>query len=261
MANAKIEALLGNIQKVISHDFDGMSCIQFMDSVWGLCKDNCESRLTRLLGGFQGLYKQDLSISTKSGLDRICNFLEQFTKVVRALGITSAEECRELISSPDLAVDDIDELIENVMLKLKMNTPDIKCITDALVSKESSAEQYVVGYSKITSSDLLVVPGMLIIGSGEHREVRAVPVNVRSFSSKDTWFVSTVTSNMDEDRLERRNQKKTTMASRKRLYPIYARVTEDNLPRLKQLLPDCGKTCIPDLECEIRAAFPKRKGD
>lgn len=260
MANAKIETLLNNIQKLTSCDFEG-DCIQFIDSSWGLCRDNCESRLTGLLGGFQGLYKYDLTEDLQSGCDKICKFLEQFSQLVRALNIKSAEECKNLIQSADFAVKDIDTLIRNVMLRVKMNTPDIKCIADALKYKESSEEQYVVGYSRITPDDLITVPGILIIGSGENQEVRPVPVNVRSMSSKDTWFVSTVTSNIDEDRLERRNQKKTTMTSRKRLYPIFARVPTENIPKLKMLLPNCGKTCIPNLECEIRAAFPARKGE
>lgn len=260
MADEKIAVLLSNIEKANLGTFTEDTCLEFMDSVWGLCRDNCEMRLTKLLGGFQNLYKRPLSVDMQGFCDNICKFLENFIKLIRARGIETETQCKELISSPDFNTRDINELITAVLGQVSLNSPDIKCIADALVIKEQDAERYVLGYSKVTSSDVITVPGILVIGSGSSQETRDVPYNVRGISATDTWFVSAVTSNLDEDRLERRNQKKTTMNSRKRLYPIYARVPVENIPRLKELLPDCGKTCIPDLECEIRAAFPAKKG-
>lgn len=260
MANTKIEVLIQNIQRITTGDMDGKSCIQFMDDVWGLCKDNCESRITGLLGGFQYLTRQGVASNIQVGCDSICKFLEQFAKLVRARGISTADECRELISSDTFNTQDINTLIHNVTTSVKMNTPDIKCIADALVCKEDLAPQFVTSYAKITSDDVVVKPGLLVIGSGPKQEVRDVPVNIRSLNSNGSWFVCTVTSNMDEDRLSCKNQRKTTMNSRGKLYPIFAKVPAENLSRLKQLLPDCGKTCIPDLECEVKVAFPVRRG-
>lgn len=116
---------------------------------------------------------------------------------------------------------------------------DISAVRDVFITSTEPA--YLLPYISIIDTGLTIVPG----------KYNDMKTNIIPSATKSSWSFSAVTSNTNEDILAGKSIKKTTMNSRKRLYNVFTTVPEDNLSRLKEIIPTLGTTCIPSLTYKV----------
>lgn len=239
------------ISQILTHcannSYDGLSCAAFLNRELRVPQDKWDSHITRLLPQLQNL--PDVSIELKDAHRLLIDYLEKVQKALRACRTTTAQEFISFFSKECMQTQTLEQLVKSIHTILEMQSPDIAGICNVL--NQETPVTYMLPYTDIQSCKLLEVPACINVNGS-----LAIPdINARLPETGAKWIFSSVTSNLDEDRLARRNQKNTTMTSRKKLYPVFTQIGADKLDKLRDIIPNYDETCIASLKCEIVSVF------
>lgn len=224
-------------------DYKSQSCIEFIVDAFHIPTDNWDSHITILLQRMQVI--NDLTNDDKKIRDMLITCLDKFQRCLRQLHVFSAEEFRNFLQRSELKTNSFAILLKNLEYLLVKESADIQSIAASLAG--SIHPSYLLGYTSITSRDIFSVPAGIKAASG----CITPEVNVGIKNRFGNWIFSLVTSNLNEDILAGKDCKHTTMKPRNRLYPIFTRISSDNMNNLRKLIPNYDDTCIPALKCTV----------
>ena len=228
-------------------DYEDKSCVEFIVEALHIPADNWDSHITLLLQRMQVI--SNLTETERKTRDILITCLDKFQRCLRQLHVVTAEDFMNFLQRDKLQTDSLELLLTNLECILVQESVDIQNIAASLVPKENPT--YLLGYTSITSKDIITVPAGIVTTSG----CVTSEVNMGSKGKTCDWIFSSVTSNLDEDLLAGRGCKNTTLKPRNKLYPVFTRISRNNINGLRKLIPNYDDTCIPTLKCIVVPLF------